>query len=247
MMRPNIQGAVIAALCVYALLPMNSHATDNERASIGRVVAQAIRPIMERYGVPGMAVGIARKGRDYVYDYGVASKAAGSPVSSDTLFEIGSDTKTFTATLASYAQISGKLSLSDMASKYLPSLHGSNFDKVTLLNLGTHTSGGLPLQIPNGITNDDQLMAYFQHWQPTYAPGTSRTYSNVSMGMLGLIAANGMNEDFVALMQGKLFPWLGMQHTYLDVPRTQMENYAHGYTTKDRPVRMTPGVLASEA
>jgi beta-lactamase class C len=247
MIRPKIQSAAIAALCASILLPMNSRAAVDRRAVVERVVAQTVRPVMARYGVPGMAVGIVTKGQNYVFDYGVASKATRRPVSSSTLFEIGSISKTFTATLASYAQVSGKLSLSDFAAKYIPSLRGSNFDRVSLLNLGTHTSGGLPLQVPNGIANNTQLMAYFQHWKPAYAPGTYRTYSNPGIGMLGMIAARSMNEDFVALMERKLLPKLGMQHTFLDIPNAQMENYAQGYTTNDTPVRMAPGVLAPEA
>jgi CubicO group peptidase (beta-lactamase class C family) len=246
MMRPNIHSAAIAALCVCALLPANSHAADNEWADIEKIVAQAIRPVMERYGIPGMAVGIVMKGRNYVYDYGVASKA-GRPVTGNTLFEIGSISKTFTATLASYAQVSGRLSLSDSASKYLPSLRGSSFDTVSVLNLGTHTSGGLPLQVPDNIGNNAQLMAYFRRWKPTYAPGTFRTYANPSVGMLGMIAAKSMNGDFVPLMEDKLFSGLGMKNTYLDVPKSQTENYAQGYTTTDAPIRMAPGVLAHEA
>ncbi len=247
MMRSNLRRAAILVLGLSTLPPTNSRAADAEQGNIEKRVAQAIRPVMEHYRIPGMAVGIVMKERSYVFNYGLASKATGSPVTDHTLFEIGSVSKTFTATLAAYAQVSGKLSLSDRASQYLPMLRGSSFDRVSLLNLGTHTSGGLPLQVPNGITNNAELMAYFQGWTPTYAPGTYRTYSNPSIGMLGVIAAKSMNQDFVALMEGKLFPWLGMKHTYLSVPKAQLENYAQGYTTEDTPVRMAPGVLAAEA
>jgi beta-lactamase class C len=64
--------------------------------------------------------------------------------------------------------------------------------------------------------------------------------------MLGMIAARSLNEDFVALMQGKLFPALGMNRTYLNVPSSERKNYAQGYTKNDEPIRMVPGVLASE-
>lgn len=246
-MRLNILNPAIAALCVGLLLPASSDAADDEKPSVEEIVAQAIRPVMEHYDIPGMAVGIVLNGQSYVLDYGVASKATGKPVDRDTLFEIGSVSKTFTATLASYAQVGGQLSLSDPASKYLPSLRGSSFDEVSLLYLGTHTSGGLPLQVPDEITNDDQLMRYFQSWKPTYAPGTYRTYSNLSIGMLGVIAAKSMNEDFVALMERKLFPALGLKNTWLNVPTGQMDHYAQGYTETDAPIRMAPGVLAAEA
>jgi beta-lactamase class C len=194
-----------------------------------------------------MAVGITVGGKHYVLDYGVASTKTRKPVTDSTLFEIGSVSKTFTATLAAWAQVSGQLSLSDKTSKYLPSLQGTKFGEVSLLNLGTHTPGGLPLQVPESVTSMDQLMKYFQEWQPTYVPGTYRTYANPSIGLLGLITAKSMNQDFVALMEGHLLPMLGMTSTYINVPDTKMADYAQGYTEKDEPIRMVTAVLSSEA
>jgi beta-lactamase class C len=226
---------------------MPGHAAGADEAGIEGIVSLAIRPIMERYHIPGMAVGIVTERESHVYDYGVASKETGRPVTNETLFEIGSISKTLTATLASYAQLDGKLSLSDTASRYLPSLRGGPFDKVSLLNLGTHTPGGLPLQVPDDVTTDAQLMAYFQNWKPAYAPGTYRTYGNLGIGMLGLVAAKSMNQDFDPLMEGSLFPAFGMKNTYLDVPEALIENYAQGYTATGTPIRMSPGTLGPEA
>ena len=143
--------------------------------------------------------------------------------------------------------MSGYLSLTDRTSKYLPVLHGSRFGEVSLLDLGTHTAGGLPLQVPDEVANNDQLMRYFRDWKPTYAPGTYRTYSNLSIGLLGVIAAKSIHEDFGALMEGKLYPALGLKNTFLDVPAARMKTYAQGYTDADAPIRMTPGVLDAEA
>ena len=238
--------AAIAALCLGLLLPANGWASDNETDSIETIVAQAVRPLMEHEGIPGMAVGIVSNGQSYVFNYGTASRATGKPVNDNTLFEIGSVSKTFTATLASYAQVDGRLSLTDSVSKYLPALRGSRFDEVSLLNLGTHTMGGLPLQVPDEVTNDDQLMRYFQDWKPSFAPGTYRTYANPSIGLLGRVAAKSLNEGFSALMEGKLYPVLGLKNTYLNVPTSRLDDYAQGYTTKDAPIRMASGVLAAE-
>ncbi|MFZ2956958.1 MAG: class C beta-lactamase [Candidatus Ozemobacteraceae bacterium] len=220
---------------------------SHDHSCVEIVVAQAIRPVMEQYRIPGMAVGITMNGEIYIYNYGFASKATGRPVTNNTLFEIGSISKTFTATLAAYAQVRGYLSLSDSVSKYLPSLYGSSFDKVSLLNLGTHTSGGLPLQVPDDVKDTNQLMKYLQCWKPTYTPGSYRTYANPSIGMLGMIAAKSMNMEFATLMVDIIFAGLHMKNTFLDVPKTQIENYAQGYTKTNVPTRMTPGVLAPEA
>src|SRR5690242_8210107 len=168
-MRVNIRTLAMMGLWLGVLLSPNSSAAADEKAVVEKSVAEAVRAVMEQYAIPGMAVGIALNGQTYVFNYGAASKATGKPVDNDTLFEIGSVSKTFTATLASYAQITHQLSLSDNASKYLPSLRGGTFDKVSLLDLGTYTSGGLPLQVPDDIKNEDQLMKYLKNWKPSHA------------------------------------------------------------------------------
>jgi beta-lactamase class C len=217
------------------------------RADVKDAVDAVIVPLMQEQKIPGVAVAVTIDGQSYFFNYGVASRETQQPVTSDTLFEIGSISKTFTATLASYAQVEGDLSLTESASKYLPSLRGSSFDHVSLINLATHTAGGLPLQVPDEIKNTDQLMDYLKRWKPAYAAGTDRTYSNVSIGLLGLITAQSMHESFEDAMEKKLFAELGLGRSYINVPADQMKRYAQGYTKKDEPIRVSPGVLDSEA
>ena len=224
-----------------------SQAAEDQQDAIRNAVNRAIQPLMAKDDIAGMAVGIIVGDKHYVLNYGVASKETSKPVTRDTLFELGSVSKTLTATLASYAQVSGYLSLSDPTSKFLPSLQQSPFGKVSLLNLGTHTPGGLPLQVPDNIHNNDQLLQYFQAWQPTYAPGTYRTYANPGIGALGLITAKSMGQNFNALMEHQLFPALGMKSSYIDIPAAKLPDYAQGYTKAGAPIRMAPGVLSSEA
>ena len=206
-----------------------------------------VRPLMQRYRIPGMAVGIVAGGKTYVFSYGVASATTKKPVDAETLFEVGSISKTFTATLASYAQVRGNLSLSAPISTYLPALRGTKFGNVTALALGTHTPGGLPLQVPGTVRNDDDLMRYLAAWRPTYPPQTYRTYSNVSAGMLGFVTAASMGANFDTLMERRLLPALGLHRTYIHVPAAEMTHYAEGYNQAGVSVRMTPGVLWSEA
>jgi beta-lactamase class C len=224
-----------------------SQATDEPQASLRAAVTKVVQPVMETHHIPGMAVGLVVGEKTYVLNYGVASKETGRPVTNETLFELGSISKTFTATLASYAQVSGHLSLSDRTSRYLPTLRDSKFGNVRLLDLGTHTPGGLPLQVPENIRNTDEFIEYLKAWRPTYAPGTYRTYANPGIGTLGLITAKSMGQDFTVLMEQQLLPGLGLKSTYLTVPEARMSDYAQGYTKDGKPVRMTPGVLWSEA
>ncbi|WP_408528409.1 class C beta-lactamase [Paraburkholderia fungorum] len=230
----------------WAITPA-SHAADDPQARIRSAVDEVMQPVMAKYGIPGVAVGIIDGDRHYIINYGLASKETGKPVTRDTLFELGSVSKTLTATLTSYAQVRGVLSLSDPAGKYLPSLGNSPFGKVSLINLGTHTPGGLPLQVPDNIHDNDQLMQYFKDWQPTYTPGTYRTYANPGIGALGLITAKSMGQDFDGLMEHQLFPALGMKNSYIIVPAAKLADYAQGYTKEGKPIRVAPGVLSSEA
>jgi beta-lactamase class C len=213
-----------------------------------RAVADgAIPTLMKQHGIPGMAVGIITPDGHHLFDYGVASKETGEPVTARTLFEIGSISKTFTATLASYAAVRKNLSLADSVGDHIPALKGSALGEVSLLDLGIHTPGGMPLQFPDAVTDEQSMMAYFKAWQPSYEPGTHRTYANPSIGLLGVVAADSMSGDFVALMQDGLYPALGLEDTYLDPPEAARGNYAQGYGRNGKPTRMSPGVLASEA
>ena len=228
-------------------IALNSHAGDRpDPRRIKDTVDAIIQPLQAQYGIPGMAVAISVDGENHFYNYGVMSKETQKPITDRTLFEVGSFSKTFAATLASYARVSGKLSLSERVSTYLPALGGSSFDTISLLNLATHTSG-LPLFVPDDISDDAQLFEYLKRWQPPHPAGSHRIYSNLGVGLLGMIAARRMGVSYDNAIEQKLFPELGMTHSYLQVPPGQMRQYAQGYTAKDAPIRMKPGVLASQA
>ena len=200
---------------------------------------------MREEHIRGMEVGVVVDGRPLVFYYGEATSAH-VPVSPNTLFELGSVSKTLTATLVALAQEEGRLDLSDRVDKHLPSLAGTPFGALTLLSLGTHTPGGLPLQVPEGVRNDLELMAYFRGWRPAFPPGTRRTYGNPGIGILGVIAAKSMGENFEQLMDRRIFSELGMIHSYIEVPVSAWRLYAEGQNQSGQPIRMTHGILADE-
>lgn len=211
------------------------------------IVSDAVRPVMQTQGIAGMAVAVTRDGKPQYFNYGVASKETGKPVTQDTLFEIGSVSKTYTATLIAYAQATGKLALTDKASQVLPALRGSAFDHISLLQLATYSAGGLPLQFPAEADSADKMLGYYQQWKPLYPAGSHRQYSNPSIGLSGYLAAHSMGQPFDEAMQNILLPKLGLKHTWLKVPQDQMALYAQGYDKADRPVRVGPGALDAEA
>ncbi|RAL99577.1 class C beta-lactamase [Agrobacterium sp. MS2] len=218
-----------------------------DEARLKAITDAAIKPIMEKNGIPGLAVGISVDGESYIFTYGAMSKSTGQPVTAETLFELGSISKTFTATLATYAEANGHLSLSGRVRDYLPGMKGTAFGDVTLTHLGTHTAGGFPLQVPDNVNTETQLLAYLKSWKPSYGAGTHRTYANPSIGMLGYITAKAMGQGYDAAMQDTLFPALGLKDTFTVVPQAKLANYAQGYTRNDEPARLSPGILSSEA
>ena len=242
---PQLSLSGVRNLGALALFLATGHclAADGLRA----VMDASVKPLMQQQSIPGLVVGVVKDGKAQYFNYGVASKDAKQLVSENTLFEIGSVSKTFTATLAGYAVASGKLTLTDPASQYLPALRGGKFDHISLLNLGTYTAGGLPLQFPREADNTQHMISYFQQWKPDFAPGSQRLYSNPSLGLFGYLAAQSLKQPFDQLMEKTLIPKLGLKHTFITVPKSQMNLYAQGYGKDGQPVRVGPGAMDSEA
>lgn len=218
-----------------------------EEADVRRAVDPVIESLMADQHIPGMAIAVIRPDGTQVLNYGVADRKAGTPVDDDTLFELGSISKTFTATLASLAVVEGRLDLDAPVSRYLPELESSAFDEISGRNLGTHTAGGLPLFVPDEVTNNDSLMAWYRDWQPTEPIGKSRTYSNLGIGLLGVETAASLDSEFVAAMRENVLTPLGLSHTCYDVPERESSHYAMGESKDSEPIRVSPGVLDDEA
>ncbi len=242
----DVAGMLAVALLILTAAAAPANGVENTGDSVQRAVDAVIPALMAKDRIPGMAVAVTDGGKAFVFNYGAASTNPHRPVTGSTLFELGSISKTFTATLASWAQVRHDLSLADPVERYLPELRGSPFGKVTLLSLGTHTPGGLDLQFPDDVTTDAQLMHYFERWRPSYPMGTHRTYSNQGIGMLGFVTAKSLGGDFRSLMQQQLFPALGLRQTFIAIPDSERSNYAWGYTGDDTPIRMKAGILSDE-
>ena len=216
-------------------------------ADIEALLNDTIAPLMEQHRIPGMAVALSIHGQQHYFNYGLAHQETATPVTDETLFELGSISKIFTAALAGYAQASGSLSLYDAASHDFPALEGSVFDEVTLLELGTYTAGELPLQFPESVQSEAQMIDYYRQWQPDSTPGSHRLYSNPSIGLMGYLTAQRLGQPFEALMEEALFTPLGLEHSFFQVPDAQQAHYAYGYSKEDEPIRVNPGVLDAQA
>lgn len=214
---------------------------------IKKLVDQNFKPLLEKYDVPGMAVGIIQNNKKYETYYGLQSVQDKKAVNSNTIFELGSVSKLFTATAGGYAKTKGTISFKDTSGKYWKELKNTPIDQVNLLQLATYTSGNLGLQFPDEVQTDQQVLTFFKDWKPKNSIGEYRQYSNPSIGLFGKVVALSMNKPFDQVLEKTIFPDLGLKHSYVNVPKTQMQNYAFGYNQENQPIRVNPGPLDAPA
>ncbi|MCU4548724.1 ADC family extended-spectrum class C beta-lactamase [Acinetobacter pittii] len=214
---------------------------------IKKLVDQNFKPLLDKYDVPGMAVGVIQNNKKYEMYYGLQSVQDKKAVNSSTIFELGSVSKLFTATAGGYAKTKGTISFKDTPEKYWKELKNTPIDQVNLLQLGTYTSGNLALQFPDEVQTDQQVLTFFKDWKPKNSIGEYRQYSNPSIGLFGKIVALSMNKPFDQVLEKTIFPNLSLKHSYVNVPKTQMQNYAFGYNQENQPIRVNPGPLDAPA
>lgn len=235
-----------ALLALGTALPLSSLARAAE-GDFQRRAAGIFAPLMKAHDISGLVVGLSREGRHEFFAAGVTARKDGRPVDADTLFELGSVSKTFNAALAALASVRGRLALDKAVAEVLPRFKGTAFGALTPIDLATHATGGMPLQVPDGVKTQAALDDWLAAWKPAAPPATRRAYSNISIGMLGRVAASALGTSYAEAAQGTLFPMLGLKGTYIDVPAGAKARYAQGYNRANKPVRVTPGLLDAEA
>lgn len=235
------------ALLAAATMAMTLPAMALDQAQFERIAAEVYEPIMAEYAIPGLAVGVVMDGETYVFTAGVANRKTKAPVTAGTLFELGSVSKLFTVALAAEAEGDGVLAIDERVAAYLPAFAGTAFGDLTLAALATHATGGMPLQVPPGVDNRAELDAWLARWTPAGTPALTRSYSNVSIGLLGAIVAGRLGVAYAEALDGGLLPALGLDNTFVRVPESRMADYAMGTARDGSPARVNPALLAEEA
>jgi len=173
-----------------------------------------------KHRVPGAVLGIQRLGEDPVLaSHGVLSKATGVAVTGDTLFQIGSITKVWTATVAMQLVDEGKLDLDTPIVDVLPELRLSDPDvakQVTLRQLLSHTSGIDGDVFTDTGRGDDCLERYvglLDQAGQNHPLGVTFSYCNSGFVLVGRVIEKVTGQTWDAALRERLFTPLGLTHT----------------------------------
>ena len=164
----------------------------------------------------------------------------------DTVFEIGSITKTFTSLLLAQMVTQGEVKLDDPVSDYLTGkakMPSRNGKQITFLDLATHTSG-LP-RLPSGIPASDenpystysveQLYEFLSNYTLLFDPGTHYDYSNLGFGLLGHVLALRAGRSFEDLLLSRVCEPLGLHDTRILLNSSMRERLAQGHLSNLKP------------
>ena len=224
----------------------SAFAAPMSEKQLAEVVERTVTPLMNAQAIPGMAVAVIYQGQPHYFTFGKADVAANKPVTPQTLFELGSISKTFTGVLGGDAIARGEIALGDPVAKYWPELTGMQWQGIRMLDLATYTAGGLPLQVPDEVTDTASLLRFYQNWQPQWKPGTTRLYANASIGLFGALAVKPSGMSYEQAMTTRVFKPLKLDHTWINVPKAEEAHYAWGYR-EGKAVHVSPGMLDAEA
>lgn len=197
---------------------------------------------MQQRQIPGLALAVCYQGKILKQKgYGVADVQQQVPVTTETVFELASITKQFTASAIMLLRQEGKLQLDDEIHVYLPDAP-ENWRGVTVRHLLTHTSG-LPDMAhgfsgfsdstfgPIGIDISAEKAYRAARADTLYAaPGEQYTYSDVGYFLLGLIVQQASGMPYRDFMQTRIFGPVGMTHTYILDQAAIHPHEARGYT-----------------
>jgi len=225
--------------------------SDNPmKTAMDKAIDSLVQEQMRRGSSPALSIGLFTNGTVRYYNYGETAKDNRKLPTAATLYEIGSITKTFTATLLADAVRRGRMSLADPVSKYLPSLKKSlsyNGVDVTIRDLANHTSAipRMPSNFPESTDPGDpyrsytaaMMMEFLDTLKLTRTPGTVYEYSNLAMALLGYIIQKVEGQSFDNLVAKTIINPLGMKSTRQKLLRADSARFAPGY---DAEGRLTP-------
>jgi len=195
----------------------------------------------------GIVAGVTDGSGRRIAAYGRSGSTNTRPIDGDTVFEIGSITKVFTALLLAEMATHGEVALEDPVTKYLPAevkLPSRGRKRITLVDLATYTSG-LPRMPHNFKPKDNdnpyadytvqQLYEFLSGYTLQFDPGTHYEYANLGFGLLGHALALKAGRSYEELIIDRICAPLGMESTRVTPSAALRERLALGHKSNLEP------------
>jgi|HubBroStandDraft_4_1064222.scaffolds.fasta_scaffold27038_1 CubicO group peptidase (beta-lactamase class C family) len=218
-------------------------ASDKAADALFRALDERIEAAMKRYHVPGVAVGVYSQGREHVRGFGVTNVDHPLPVDADTLFRIGSTTKTFTATAMMRLVEQGRVDLAAPARTYLPDFTLADeavARSVTVRQLLNHSAGWLGDDYGGFGRGGDALARYvaaMKQLPQLTPPGQVLAYNNAAIVVAGRVIETLTGKPYETALQELVLDPLGLKHSGFFTDQLIGENIAASHDVeKDRAV-----------
>ncbi|MGC1291027.1 MAG: serine hydrolase [Candidatus Acidiferrales bacterium] len=232
-----MKNRLIRSILVMACLLGLAAAAQAQSDARWQALDSYIQTAMHDGRVPGLAVGIVQNGQAvYVKGFGVRDIATGQPVTPDTLFDIGSCTKAFTAAAVGILVDEGKMHWDDRVDEYIPFFHLYDplaDENVTMRDLLTHRTGmgGTDLLWYGGSFSAEEIIRRVRYIPPEFGFRARFEYQNVMYATAGYAvgqASGGTWQDFV-----RAHIWAPLGMTGADFSATDAQNAADHATPHD--------------
>jgi CubicO group peptidase (beta-lactamase class C family) len=217
----------------------------DESAAVNKLFKQWDTP-----SFPGCAVAVMKDGRIvFEHGYGMADLDHNVPITTATVFNVGSIAKQFTGAAILMLAQDGKLSLDDPIRKYLPELPDFGVP-ITIRQTLAHTSGlrdyevllyfdGWRLDSPDLLTNDDIFYILARQKELNFPSGTDYAYSNTNYMLLAQVVSRLSGQSFPDFAMARIFQPLGMEHTHFRQDHGEVvKNLAYSYIDDDHVLRL---------
>ncbi len=238
---------VVMCLCIVACA-ICGRCRGEERISpaLKKIADTFFSPLVTSGKHAGVVVGILDGNNRWVLGYGRKAMGSETPPDGDTVYEIGSVTKTLTAIALAAMAGKGKVKLSDPLGKFLPAsvkVPSYRGKKITLEHLAVHTSG-LP-RMPDNFADTtlsantyaayspDQAYRFLAKYRLKRAPGTKSDYSNFGMGLLGLALSRAHKTSYEKMVSDLVIKPLGLKDTTITLSPGQRARLARGYALEE--------------
>lgn len=193
--------------------------------------------LMDKNKINGISIAIVR-GKSIQYcNYGYTDLSKRHKISENTIFEIASITKTFTATLAAIAQLEGKYDLHSPITTYLPALSNKYYQGVTTIELLSYTAN-IPFSLPKVQTESD-LFTSLNSVKYSGTPQSYYSYSNPSIAIVGSALEHVYHQSYQNILQSKLLDKLDMKYTFVNVPQQYQSIVSNGFDKNNKVIQIS--------